>query len=147
MSTGLETIEVIDPWLYETLSADEVIVATCGLDRIVSELSDLGSIEDSRPFVTWQMSSSRDIGLVQRGGARAWNDALYHVRAIVKGTSYMPILPVAQRIEALLNGAQVTTVNGDISCVREQLVQYPEQAGSSQFRHLGAIYRFRANSH
>lgn len=143
MSSGFETIEVVDPWLLETLTADDKIVAACGLQRIGSELFDLDATNNS-PYVTWQMVSSRDVMAVSDSGERIWADCLYNVRAIVKGRSYKPIVPVAQRIEALLHGAKVSTEFGYLTAVREQIVQFPEQSGSTQFRHLGAIYRIRA---
>jgi len=145
MSAGFETIEVVDPWLFETLSTDDVIRNACG-NRVGGELSDMDE-RDARPYVTWNMSSSIDVGLVQRGGARLWNEALYNVKVVGRGTSYAPIIPVARRIEALLNGAAVSTETGDLTCVRRQTIQYGEAAGSAKFRHLGAIYMFRANSH
>lgn len=142
MSSGFETIEVVDPWLAKTLTSDELIVAACGT-QIGSELFDLDERTD-KPYVTWQMSSSRDVLAVSGGAERIWADCLYQVRAIVKGRSYKPIVPVAKRIEALVHGAKVSTEFGYLTAAREQIVQYPEQSGSTQFRHIGAIYRFRA---
>lgn len=147
MSSGVETIEVVEPWLYARLSGDAALAALVG-DNIVGTLSD-GAVVP--PYVVFSHVSSRDI--TGTGGVRTEVDCLYTVKAVARGSSWSVVRPIATRLGVLLGGADPTVVTtsttpaGDLTCVREGIVQYPEVADGAQYRHLGATWRIRANSH
>lgn len=144
-SSGIETVDVIDPWLYATLSSDpELQELLGGDDRIGPGLTDFARGAGDL-WLTWNSQAPRDVRAV--GKVRVWIDALYTVKAVGRTASFGTVAPVARRIDLLLDGASATTETGELSCIRESIVQYPELSNSTQFRHLGAVYRFRANSH
>ena len=130
MSSGVETVEIIDTWLWARLSGDdELMDAIGGTDNLVGTLAHAAI---GTPYIAYFLSSSRDI---------------YTVKAVSEGATWSIVAPIARRIDSLLDGVNTTTPNGDLSCVREGIVQYPEVEQATQYRHLGGTYRFRANSH
>lgn len=142
MSSGAETVDIIDPWLWSTLSGDaQLMTAIGGQGSLISTLAKGGV---PAPYVVFFCSSPRDIIAV--GGIRVEIDALYTVKVVGEGASWTTVKPIFRRIDALLHGKDVTTVNGSLSCRRESIIQYAEVESATQFRHLGAVFRIRANS-
>lgn len=143
MSDGIETVEVVEPWLFARLWGDEALRAMVG-ENVVGTLS-AGDLEP--PYVVFSHVSGRDV--LATGGIRVQVDCLYTVKAVGRGASWDVVTPIARRLDALLHedGSTVTTPAGDLTCVREGVVQYPEVREGAQFRHLGGTYRIRANSH
>jgi hypothetical protein len=142
MSGGFETVSIIDTWLYSVLSGDTFITSRIGgVGGIISTLAKAGV---KAPYVVFFLSSSRDINVV--GGIRSQVDSVYTVKAVSEGPSWAHVKPLAERMDALLHGQDVTTSNGSLSCRRESIIQYAEVDQATQFRHLGATYRIRANS-
>jgi hypothetical protein len=146
MTSGvIETVDIIDPWLYATLSGDATLLGLInGANQLVSTL---GSGNVATPYVQWFQSSTRDVLAV--GGIRVQVDTLYTVKAVATGASWSVVRPIARRVDFLLNGKDVTVsspIPGQISCRRESIVQYPEVEQAEQFRHLGGVYRIRANA-
>ena len=143
MSSGVETVEIIDTWLWARLSGDdELMDAIGGTDNLVGTLAHAAI---GTPYIAYFLSSSRDIYTVPQ--IRVQVDAIYTVKAVSEGATWSIVAPIARRIDSLLDGVNTTTPNGDLSCVREGIVQYPEVEQATQYRHLGGTYRFRANSH
>ena len=142
MSTGAETVDIIDPWLWSTLSNDATLLGMIGGQAsIISTLAKAGV---PAPYVVFFMSSTRDILGV--GGVRIQIDALYTVKVVGEGATWENVKPIARRLDVLLGEKDVTTVNGSLSCRRESLIQYAEVDSATQFRHLGALWRLRANT-
>lgn len=138
----IETTGIIDPWLYATLSGDP---ALAGL--VSGRISGTLSVDTlAVPYVTFLMQSSRDIAGV--GGTRISTDNLYAVKAVAQTGTWDDVNAIAQRIDALLHrpSAVMTQGSGSLSCIREQIIQYPEVEEGLQYRHLGGIYRIRASA-
>ena len=141
MSTGVETAEIIEPWLYLTLVADEVLAGLVG-DRIFGALT---PDELSDPYVTFALSSARDIAGV--GTARIMVDALYTVKAVAQSTSQDDVRPIATRIDALLQRGTASLPSGHVlSVTRRNTISYPEVSRGTPFLHLGGLYHFQAHS-
>lgn len=163
----METIQIVDPWLYKTLAEDaelaELLDDRLGYDLGFSfpeipdsdvgwgDLPDLGPDGQIRDYLTWTMASTRDIPTAN--GERIMVSAYYTVKAVTMRSSYDSLVPIATRVDELLHRAFVDTPTGSLSCTRERIVQYVELPSSllatrsGQFRHLGATYRFLVNSH
>lgn len=140
MSSGIEPVSIIDPWLYSTLKNDPQIAAAVG-----TRITNGGALgPQATPFITWDMNSSID--KTTHNGLTLWNESLFEVKVIGQGGSFSPIAPIAARINLLLQGADVTTANGVISCRRDRIVRYVELDDNVQYRHLGAIWRIIAHS-
>jgi len=142
MSSGMETVEIVDRWLFETLSGDAALMELIGGDdQLISTLAKAGV---KPPYVVWFMSSERDLSVV--GGIRSQVDTIYTVKAVGEGATWEKVKPIAHRIDQLLDMQDVTLPYGTVSCRRQTIVQYPEVDQATQFRHLGATYRIYANS-
>lgn len=142
MSEGIETTEVVEPWLFAVLSGDEQLMAL-----VDGNLWNTTEATESRPdaWLEYAYVSSRDILSV--GGGRVQVDAIYQVKAVVRSASYDPATTIASRATRVLEqGSTVSTPAGDLTCTRESIIQYPELQDGTSFRHLGGTYRIRANS-
>ncbi len=140
MSTGVEPVEIIDPWLWKTLSTDPTIVSLVA--QRISNGAALGSSQT--PFITWEMNSSVD--RTNASGQTILSNSLFVVKAVGQGGSYLPVLPIAKRINELLADKDVTTENGTLQCRRDRVIRYVELDDNVQYRHLGGIYRIYAHS-
>lgn len=140
--SGIETVDIIETWLYGVLSGDSTLSGLVG-GRISNTLS---STALTPPYVTFLMQSSRDV--TGHSGDRISTDNLYIVKAVSQTASWAQGRALAARIDLLLHrpASVVTTGGGSLSCTREQIVQYPEVQDSIQYRHIGGIYRIRASS-
>lgn len=140
MSSGIETLEVVEPWLYATLSGDLALADLVGT-RIVGTLAG-GDVEP--PYVHFLMVSTRDV--LGTGAERHDTDNIYTVKVVTRGASWDQAKPVAKRLDALLGVKGTRTVpGGSLTCTRERTVQYPSVDNGVQHRHLGADWRIRAN--
>ena len=144
MSAGIETTEVVEPWLYARLSGDATLMGLVG-GVLVNARSDEAVPRGTAAWLEYAFVSSRDIRTV--GGGRAQVDAIYQVKAVVRGGSYDPATSIFSRATRLLElTGTVTTTAGSLTCTRETIIQYPELQDGTSFRHLGGTYRVRANS-
>ncbi len=140
MSAGIEPVEIIDPWLWKTLSTDPTIVSL-----VAQRISNGAALGPSQtPFITWEMNSSID--RTNSSGQTIFSNSLFVVKAVGQGGSYRPVLPIAKRINELLAGKDVTTENGTLQCRRDRVIRYVELDDNVQYRHLGGIYRIYAHS-
>lgn len=150
MSTGIETTEIVEPWLYGALTGDATLMAL--LDdvggtqgKVINAATDAVNLEP--PYVVFNMQSQRDITTQQ--GFRVQAACIYLVKTVVKGGNYDPATAIFKRVDGLLapNGFRsVQTDDGVITCKRDIIIQYPEVQDGAQWRHLGATYRIRAHS-
>lgn len=139
----VETIDLVEPWLYSALSSDPQLVEMVGVDSISGTLSP--EVLDP-PYVTFLMQSTRDVSEV--AGIRISTDNLYIVKAVAQTGSWDDVRPIANRISGLLHRPHevVSLPTGSLTCTRERIVQYPEVDEGLQYRHLGAIFRIRASA-
>lgn len=142
MSSGIETDDIIEPWLFATLSGDVELMGL--VDQYL-----INAAEDQAPtevdaYLLYSLSSARDV----RGVAvRQQVDSLYLVKAVVRGGSYDPASVIMRKVDALLSvEGSVTTTGGSLTCTRETITKYPERSDGVSYRHLGATYRILASS-
>jgi hypothetical protein len=140
MSSGIEVVDVVDPWIFTTLKNDSVINAAVG--GRISNGAALGP--QATPYITFDMTSARDI--TTHNGVIVHVDCIYQVKVIGQGGSYGPIAPTARRMHELLHIGSVTTPKGSLSCLRERTVRYVELDDNVQYRHLGGYYRILVHS-
>jgi Protein of unknown function (DUF3168) len=137
----LESTDIIDPWLYSTLSTDAALIALVGA-RISNTLS---SIPLTTPYITFDAASTRSIRGV--GGVLLDTDSLYNVKAVSMSGSFNQASAIAARIRKLLDRANVTIstpVPATLACFWELEIRYPEVLEGVQYRHLGGSFRIRA---
>lgn len=126
-------------WIYTTLSGDATLAGLVS-GRIYDGLAPQGSLF---PFVVFNHQGGADLRGV--GTARAFNNSLYQVKAVIDKGSFVTIATIADRIDTLLHGVNGTADNGVIlGCVREQPLMLIEQENGVQYRHAGGIYRIYA---
>ena len=154
---GIETLDIVDKWLYELIAADPLIRGVVG-NRFGTQLGladsstnvDIDTSGYAPPYLVWNMDSSRDI--TGNNGERIYVSALYTVKIVSMSSSWNESREAANHLDSLLHRAFVSTDEGDLSCVRERIRQYVELPSSllatrsGQFRHLGGTYRFQINS-
>jgi hypothetical protein len=142
MSSGVETVDLVETWLYNVLQGD----ATLGLlveDRVVGTLVPLGTLK--LPYVLFTFSGSRDVTSVD--GTIIDTINMYTVKAVTASSSWTGARLIARRMHELIQGKSVTlTPTGSLTCVRDRIVQYPEEVAGQQYRHLGGIYRICASA-
>lgn len=142
-SNTIETVEIVDKWLWDTLSGDATLSGMVN-GRISGTLSDRVL---ETPYVHFSYQSDRNITAI--GGEIISVDCRYLVKAVGKTSSWGTILPMAKRIQELIHRPyqtfQVTGV-GSLTTIRESVVQQPESDSGIQYRHLGGIYRIRASA-
>jgi hypothetical protein len=130
-------------WLIGKLRADNgagglfgapALVTGVWLDLIPPEI-DLPAIRIS------ELAIPADVTSVN--GTRILIGGVYVVAAVVDGSSYGPAVPIADRIDAVLQRASGPGRDGVIveSCIRERPFKLPEDDGDVHFRHLGGVYR------
>ncbi len=138
-----ETVDLVEPWLYATLSGDATLL---GLIGGLTHLSGTLSIEElPLPYVTMAFVSARDIQ--GNAGSIIAVESIYQVKAVDATASWDDVIPIASRITTLLHrpGQVVTLTGGSLTIVRERILQYPEVTDGVQYRHLGAQWRIRAS--
>lgn len=138
----IETVEIIDTWLYATLSQDPDLAALVG-DNVTGTLS---ANPLTPPYAHFMLQSSLDVRGV--GGYRISTDNLYVVKGVVQGGSWDDVLPIASRIDYLLHRPTATMASGggSLTCVRDSTIQAVEVEDGLQYRHLGGVYHIRASA-
>jgi hypothetical protein len=142
MTIYIETVELVEPWLYSVLSSDSALVSMVGgrIENTLGPLSDALIL----PKVIYSLNSSRDI----RGNSGTIIDTLsmYDVKAIGVGSSWGVVKPIAIRIHQLIDLAQANLPGGgSLTCVRDSILQNPEVVSGQTYRHLGGTYRIRCS--
>jgi len=138
----IETTGIVEPWLWATLTEDEVLSALVA-GHFSATLSP-DPLPD--PYLTFLMQSTRDV--VGMSGDTISTDNLYIVKAVARSSSWDEVEAIFSRAHALIHrpNAVMQSGSGSLTCVREQIVQYPEIDAGVQYRHLGGIYRIRASA-
>ncbi len=132
-----------EQWLYALLTGDGGAggVNTLVSGRIYAYIATSGAVF---PLVVYSHQGSRDVRGV--GPTRIMASLVYQVKVIGKGSAagFGAIKAVADRIDALLQGANGSVVDGRVlSCVREQGISYVEQDAVDVYSHLGGLYRLQ----
>lgn len=142
MPVEIETVDIVEKWLWEALSGDSTLVGLIGTDNIVGTLAPEAL---DPPYLAWLCQSAIDIK--GNAGQIISVDTLYEIKAVAQTSTWDDVGPVAQRVKQILHrpGEVITTVNGSLSCVHDRIIQYPEVNEGVQYRHLGGIYRIRAS--
>ncbi len=136
----IETVR-IEQWLYALLSGDSLLSTLVG-GRIYSYVAPQGA-PPPWPLVVYSYQGGYDVRGV--GPARIMVSAVYQIKAIGQGQSFAPLQPVADRLDALLQGASGSVLDGQVlMCVREQPVAYVEISAGVPYRHLGGLWRMIA---
>jgi hypothetical protein len=126
----------VDRWLYELLSGDQELQSLVG-DRVYGYLAPPGA---QFPFVVFTHQGGHDVLGV--GPARVMAHLLYQVKAVGKGNSFAPLQPIADRVDALLQGASGSVVDGYVLiCVREHPFAFVEVDNGVEYRHIGGLWR------
>jgi len=141
----METVWVAE-WVYGLLAADTALTALVGA-RIYSAAA---PAKAAMPYVLYSLQAGRDVLGV--GTTRVVTHLTLLVKAVGEGQSFRALQPIADRIDADLNGAS-GSVTGDagpgaeiLSCVRTAPVAYPEIQEGKQYRHLGGLYQIVATN-
>lgn len=138
----IETIEIAQAWLYQTLSGDTELSSM--VDGSIS--GTLSTVPLSLPYVSFLLQSSRDISAV--GGIRITTDNLYLVKGVARTGSWDDVAAIASRIDYLIHRptSVMSEGGGSLTCVRESIFEMAEVEEGLQYRHLGGIYRIRASA-
>lgn len=139
MTTGYETLDVLEPWLIQTLK--DAVLPTELVTRVINGQT---TEVTEPPYLLVGWISSRDIRGV--GTVRFDTDNLYGIKAVHRTNSFVPGRAVMRAVESALHGKFATTVNGSITSVRDTVYHYPETIDGVQYMHVGANYRLRAAS-
>lgn len=143
-----ETVDIVEPWLWSTLSTDATLLGLVGgIDHISGTLA----LEElPLPYAHFSMESSRDIQNHQ-GGIIAV-ESIYLVKAVGAGASWDQVRPITARIKTLLHRPNEVIQPGgslaglaSLTSIRERVIQYAEVTEGVQYRHLGGQYRIRAS--
>lgn len=138
---GIEGITV-SRWLFSRLTEDPDLQALAGGKTALQERTKEGTYPGTAPwwivFTILEPQDVKGVGMVQ-----IMSRVQFQVKAVAKSASYAPIVPVYQRMNALLEAqqAQEPAQGGLIlTCERVSGVQYPERADGIEYRHLGGLY-------
>lgn len=141
---GVEGL-ILSEWVVAALVGDAQMAAALGVvgpetvgARVWEGIAPEGT---PYPFVTFTVAEPQDWTGV--GTTRVMSKVGLTVKATSRGRSYAPIKAVAQRIDAALQGVlNVPTSGGGrvLSVIRQNGLQYPEQDGGEDYRHLGGVY-------
>lgn len=135
---GVETADLIDPWLYGVLSGDSELAALVG-SRIFSTFV---PHEVNDRYIQFSVLSSVDV--LGHNGHRIGANCVYLIKCVAATTSKDDVAPAFHRVDELLYRAEVDRPNGHISCHRETVIDLAEVVEGQAFFHLGGQYRIRA---
>lgn len=134
----IESVRV-EQWLYTTLTGDATLAAAVST-RCYGYIAPQNAIY---PLLLFSMQAGTDVMGV--GTARVMLTCLYQVKVIGATNSFAALKPLADRIDAVLQGATGSVVDGAIlACTREEPLSYVDVSGETQYRHLGGLYRIIA---
>lgn len=137
---GLEPLWV-DQWLYGLLTGDPTLAGLVG-GRVYGYVAPEGA---ALPFVVYSHQAGSDVR--GNGPTRFMASLLYQVKAVGAGASFQPLKAIADRLDALLQGASGTVADGRVLvCVREQPIAYVEIDNGIIYRHAGGLWRIHAQA-
>lgn len=128
----------VNSWMWGVLSGDATLTAAVG-GRIYADEAPQGA---ASPMVIFAYLGGTT--RIRTLGGRHLLTALYLVRAIDQGSSYEPIEPLADRIDALLSLSGQGTVERDVlitACRIDQPHQRKDSSEGVPVVYLGGFYR------
>lgn len=135
----IESYDLVDAWLYQSLTADSQLTALVG-SRIGGELV---AEQWVGPYVTWNvLSGQRHVRSIS--GELLDTDGVWSVVAVTRSASYAQAAQISGRLRAVLDNRNVTVTGGTISCYAEGEIRMAEAVEGVQYRHLGWSLRIRA---
>ncbi len=135
-----EATTLADQWIYSMLTSDSELTALVGnrvyVDTVPEGVALVDSSGNPLAHVIYQMLSALDVRGM--GYYRAVTQVVYLVRAVIQSASYMPIQPVAARIDELMQGHSGAGAGGLVlGWSRDMPFRMAEQPSGVSCRHLG----------
>lgn len=128
-------MKAVEQMLYARLNGDATLrgLAPGGMWRAVAPESVTGTV------VVFQQLAGTDTYTL---ADRAFTRSIYQVKAITPGESSAPAWSAAERIDVLLNDANLSLTGGSVmACRRESVVSTAETDGGEMYQHAGGIYQ------
>lgn len=132
------TIPRANGWISETLKGDATLAGLINgrvYRRAIPE-------NPTMPLVSYQHQGGTVLSVV--GAIRVWGDLVYVVKAYATTHNNETLVPIMDRVDALLHGASGTFDGQHIwSCTLEEEIELDDPDGYTQ---LGGIYRIRVEA-
>lgn len=125
-------------FIYERLQAQPALVAAVGERMYGYNAPQQAGVY---PAIVWQLQApSTDVKAI--GNIRIMVRPVYVVRVIGQGATWVPLSPIADAIDAALEGASGTVPGAEILGIsRVGPFALVETVNTVQYRHLGGQYR------
>jgi hypothetical protein len=135
-------VNEISAAIYNKLKADSTLTGYLAAGT-ASIYEDMAPQKANRPYVIFSKASDRDGYTLS---TEATIDFIYTVKAVTDTPAGSPSKKtagtIAARIKTVLNDAPLTITGRTwLSTRRESAVEYPEQANSRIYWHVGGLYR------
>lgn len=138
-------------WIVSTLEGDTGIggLMAPGNEMISGAYMDL--IPDDRPLpaIRFHVQMPHDVRGAANGAHRIMTRLDWLVAVVREGHGLAPILPIADRVDAVLQEANgETSTIRVLSCVRMEPFELlePQTESGVRYRHVGGIYRMMVQS-
>ncbi len=129
---------IVDAWLNSTLKGDVTLQGLVG--QRVTNTPPLAGI--TLPCIRYAYQP-RGQDLSGADGGHHLSRLFYEVYAVGKPGDPTALKTIADRIDALLAGAHVTTTDAAIRVRRQSPIEMPDAGiGATRYAHLGGVYRF-----
>jgi hypothetical protein len=129
-------IAVANRVIYGRLHADSALalLAPGGVHENVAEVG------SEPPYVVYAFATGTPVEVI--GGETVWLNANYTIRAIIRGNDSERILPIAERIRAVLHMQGGAATGGTVYNIREvQPLYYAEDDSGQAWLHAGGTYQ------
>lgn len=130
----MDELTRVDAWLQTTLTGDATL-ATLVDGRVFADIAPQGT---PGPFIVHQFQGGADN--IGNGGNRVLVNGVWLVRVVAQTDSYLPLQPIADRIDAVLHRGAGGAV---LTCTSEQPYRLTESAEGASWRHLGRLFRIQ----
>lgn len=141
-TTGAESL-LSDAWIEAVLTTDSGIATafsgyTADSVRVFEDVAPEGT---DYPFITWAVQTQQDtVGAIGMN-SRLMQNVNYIVKATAAVSSYRTLKPLADAIDAALDGASGTPTGGLVhGCKRVNEYRQSQQVGGQMIRELGGIF-------
>lgn len=149
MRVGDEQVQALE-WAYAALASDAPLAASLGLS--VAQLADavwadVAPTTTEGTVVVLSTSDAADTNALDQG-PRLMSRVPLVVRVIGPGQAYDPLAAPARAVYDRLHGALNEPIGQGgmiLTCTRTGSVAYGENAGGTQYRHLGHTFQVEIN--